>query len=375
MVIIVLEPVLCEERPLVSIGLMTYNHEAFIAKAIESVLMQETNFTYELVIAEDCSTDRTREIILNYKKKYPNLIRLLLQDQNVGMKKNSNDLRRACWGKYRANLEGDDYWIDPGKLQKQVDFLESHPDFVAIGGDFTCIDDYGYPCAFPWGDIKYTYCMDNEYAVEHLRQWLLFGHTSTIMFKNFFYDCGDEVNQRFDEVNMLGDRRICLFLVMKGRVWHEKEIWTVRRVLKKSSSSMTCAVKNSNYLGVNFGWLLEAERYCWEEFHYRLDLHQKKEQRWLGSLKVFFKNPNQENYQVVKYIFKSGHRYFKYILLAVGALFRKSRDVMCRDGFIAGTRNGCKKVISKAKKVLQIKKRPVEDTEEKTISVLHSYSP
>lgn len=374
MVIGVLEPALHKIRPMVSIGLMTYNHGQFIGRAIESVLMQEVNFTYELVIAEDNSTDNTREIVLAYKKKYPNTIRLLLQDENVGMKKNSNDLRRACWGKYRANLEGDDYWIDPSKLQKQVDFLEDHSDFVAIGGDFTCINEKEAPCAFPWGDIRYSYCQDNEYTVEHLREWLLFGHTSTMMFKNYFYDCGDDVNRRFDEVNILGDRRICLFLVMHGRIWHEKEVWTVRRVLEKSNSSMTHAVRTANYLGVNYGWLLEAERYCREEFNYKLDMRAKKEQRWLGSLKLFFKNPNQENYTVMKYIFKNGHNYSRYICLAIGAFFRKMHKVFKRDGFVGGMKNGCKKVFQAAKKTLNMKTSNENNAAGKMTSVLKSYT-
>ncbi len=369
-----LEPAIHEDRPVVSIGLMTYNHGQFIGKAIESVLMQEVNFPYELVIAEDRSTDDTREIVLAYKKKYPNVIRLLLQDENVGMKKNSNDLRRACWGKYRANLEGDDYWIDPCKLQKQVDFLESHPDFVAIGGDFTCVDEKEDPCAFPWGDIKYSYCQDNEYTVEHLREWLLFGHTSTMMFKNYFYDCGDDVNQRFDDVNILGDRRICLFLVMHGRVWHEKKVWTARHVLKKSSSSMTHAVKTSNYLGVNYGWLLEAERYCREEFSYKLDMTHKKDQRWLGSLKLFFRNPNQENYKVMKYIFMSGRDYPRYIGLALRAFFRKIHKVLKRDGLVGGLKNGCKKIFRVAKGSLSMKKSRKSNGAGKKNSVLESYT-
>lgn len=369
-----LEPVLHETRPMVSIGLMTYNHERFIGRAIESVLMQEVNFMYELVIAEDNSTDGTREVILSYKKKYPNVIRLLLQDENVGMKKNSNDLRRACWGRYRANLEGDDYWIDPGKLQKQVDFLENHPDFVAIGGDFTCVDEREIPCVFPWGDIRYSYCQDSEYTVEHLREWLLFGHTSTMLFKNYFYDCGDEVNQRFDEANILGDRRICLFLVMHGRVWHEKEVWTVRHVLKKSDSSMTHAVKTSNYLGVNYGWLLEAERYCREEFNYKLDMKHKKDQRWLGSLKLFFRNPNQENYKVMKYIFIGGHSYFRYICLAVGAFFRKTYRAFKRDGVVDGIKNGCKKVFQVVKKALHMVMSGRGSAIKKENTVLEAYT-
>lgn len=114
----------------VSVLTITYNHEKYVAQAIESVLMQEVNFDYELVIGEDCSTDKTREIVVEYQKKYPNRIRLLLNEKNMGMNRNFVQTYHACKGQYIALLEGDDYWTSPQKLQKQVDFLDKHPDFV-----------------------------------------------------------------------------------------------------------------------------------------------------------------------------------------------------------------------------------------------------
>ena len=113
-------------RLIVSVLMITFNHEKYIAKAIASVLMQKTNFDFEIVIGEDCSTDRTREIVLEYKAKYPDKIILLLQEKNVGMMPNFIDTLKACTGKYIALLEGDDYWTEPYKLQKQVDFLEKN---------------------------------------------------------------------------------------------------------------------------------------------------------------------------------------------------------------------------------------------------------
>lgn len=118
------------DNPLVSVLMITYNHEKFIAQAIESVLMQHVNFKYEIVIGEDCSTDRTKNIVVDYQKKYSNRIKLLLQETNVGMHKNFIDTYYSCQGKYIALLEGDDYWTDPHKLQKQVDFLEANPEYV-----------------------------------------------------------------------------------------------------------------------------------------------------------------------------------------------------------------------------------------------------
>lgn len=114
----------------VSVAMITYNHEAFIAQAIESVLMQQTDFEFELVIGEDCSTDSTRAIVRDYGKRYPEQIRLLLPEHNQGMIPNFVTTMNACQGKYIAWLEGDDFWTDPCKLQKQVDFLEHHPECV-----------------------------------------------------------------------------------------------------------------------------------------------------------------------------------------------------------------------------------------------------
>lgn len=115
-------------QPLVSIRVATYNHEKFIAQCIEGILMQRADFPYEVVIGEDCSTDKTREIVLAYEKKYPDMIRVLTSERNIGPARNNLRIQQSCRGKYHAMCEGDDYWIDPLKLQKQVDFMEAHPD-------------------------------------------------------------------------------------------------------------------------------------------------------------------------------------------------------------------------------------------------------
>jgi glycosyltransferase involved in cell wall biosynthesis len=113
-----------------SVCMITYNHKEFIAQAIESVMMQQTDFDYELVIGEDCSTDGTREICLTYREKYPDKIRLFLHEKNLGMIRNYAETFSRCTAQYVAVLDGDDYWTAPHKLQKQVDFLEAHPDYA-----------------------------------------------------------------------------------------------------------------------------------------------------------------------------------------------------------------------------------------------------
>jgi len=130
-----------EAQPKVSVAMVTYKHEKFIAQAIESVMMQKTKFQFELVIGEDCSPDKTREIVLAYERKYPAQIRVLPRKANLGVPANGIETCQSCRGRYMAILEGDDYWTDPDKLQSQVDFLDSNPDFsisyhdVLIAGD------------------------------------------------------------------------------------------------------------------------------------------------------------------------------------------------------------------------------------------------
>jgi len=116
-------------KPMVSVRTSTYQHAPYIKQCIESVLMQKTNFPFELIIGEDFSTDGTREIIFEYARKYPDVIRVVTADYNVGIKANGFRCIRRMRGKYIALCEGDDYWTDPHKLQKQVEFLEKHPGY------------------------------------------------------------------------------------------------------------------------------------------------------------------------------------------------------------------------------------------------------
>ena len=110
----------------VSVLVITYNHEAYISQAIGSALAQNVDFDYEIVVGEDFSTDRTREILEDFQRRYAHKIRLLFRDRNLGDRNNFLQTLQACKGEYVALLEGDDYWTSPLKLQKQVDYLDTH---------------------------------------------------------------------------------------------------------------------------------------------------------------------------------------------------------------------------------------------------------
>jgi glycosyltransferase involved in cell wall biosynthesis/RimJ/RimL family protein N-acetyltransferase len=138
--------------PLTSVFVMTYNHENYIDQALRGILMQKTNFDFEIVVGEDCSTDKTREIVQEYSDKFPGKFKLLLHNKNIGAMANQTAVLKSCTGKYIAFCEGDDYWTDPDKLKKQVDFLEANPDYsmcftdrMIVNSNNTVIKDTSVP--------------------------------------------------------------------------------------------------------------------------------------------------------------------------------------------------------------------------------------
>lgn len=122
-----------KNQPIVSVCIITYNHESYIKDAIEGILSQQLSFPFECVIGEDHSTDNTRLICEQYVKEYPHILKLLPSERNRGIIPNFIRTLKSCKGKYIAICEGDDYWTDNLKLKKQVDFMESNPDFTLCG--------------------------------------------------------------------------------------------------------------------------------------------------------------------------------------------------------------------------------------------------
>ncbi len=116
--------------PLASICCRTYNLENFVAQALDSFLMQETDFPFEIVIDDDFSTDGTADVIRKYVDKFPSIVKANLRVENVGLRKNFVENMQRAKGKYIALCDGDDYWTDPLKIQKQVDFLEKNDAYV-----------------------------------------------------------------------------------------------------------------------------------------------------------------------------------------------------------------------------------------------------
>ena len=132
-----------ETTPFVSIICTVFNKEPWLKKTIDSFLAQQTEFSYEIILVDDASSDGSRSIIQDYQANYPDLIRAFYQDENQGISKTWVSICREARGQYIARCDGDDFWLDPLKLQKQVDLLESKPDCKWSNTDFDIYDEKG----------------------------------------------------------------------------------------------------------------------------------------------------------------------------------------------------------------------------------------
>jgi len=130
-------------NPVVSVVIPSYNRKEFVVDTINSVLNQECNFDFEIIIGDDCSIDGVREVLSDFQQTYPEKIKLLFYDKNIGLAANWATCIKECCGKYIANCDNDDYWHEKSKLQRQVDFLEQNPEVGLLSTGFQTIAPNG----------------------------------------------------------------------------------------------------------------------------------------------------------------------------------------------------------------------------------------
>lgn len=212
----------------VSVAMITYNQEAFVAQAIDSVLMQNTDFDFELVIGDDCSTDKTRDIIIGYESKYGDRIRVLPPTKNLGINRNLQKTLLGCRGPYIALLEGDDYWTSPIKLQKQVNFLDTHPD---------CTICFHNALAFYENSRHaWEYCPPEQPPISTLNDILRvnFIPTCSVMFRGIAFD---QLPNWFSEL-AIGDWPLHVFHAERGDIGYLTELMAAYRLHPGGAYSM-----------------------------------------------------------------------------------------------------------------------------------------
>lgn len=319
-------------EPLVSVKMITYNHAPYIAQAIEGVLQQKTNFPFELVIGEDCSTDGTREIVFEFQKKYPDIIRVITSDTNVGMRKNSYRTTKACRGKYVAFCEGDDYWHHPDKLRKQVEYLESHPE---CGMVFADCDVYHNK----FKKIKKSYNYYNGFKLptnlnieQFIRKNGMSKFTCTVMVRRNLYEQIVEADPYLHQSDhfLMGDTQVWAELTLISVVTYIPECLGTYRILDDSVSRSTDQRKQWQFWKSAY----EMRLYLCQKHKLSENIRREVETAWCNaSLRLAFHERNGDLALEVKnkkqnFTWEEWLRYYGarnlafYYVCRVAALFR-----------------------------------------------------
>lgn len=239
-----------QDEPIkVCVIILVFNHEKFIAKAIEGVLAQRVNFNYEIIIGEDCSSDRSVEIIDAFVSQYPEKIRRLSPQQNQGLWMNGLRALAACKGKYVALMDGDDWWTYEGKLQAQVDFLDKNSDYIACFHDAKIVVSEPQNSATAKYFQSYRYYSQIYHYQDELRPWDLVERTiiptSSFVFRNL--DIGKELRSYKDICESL-DWLTQLILIKHSKFKYFNESWSV---YNNNSGGMTKKVATSSFINNN----------------------------------------------------------------------------------------------------------------------------
>lgn len=295
-------------KPLLSVIFITYNHEKYVEKALRSVLSQKTDFDFEVVIGEDCSTDSTREKIKSVLSDYPSAdVKLRFAEKNSGWPtKNVYETTMACSGEYLAYLEGDDYWCDEYKLQKQVDFLKAHPEYIGVTHAMDMIDENGDdhtdPEVLGIGELydcsgKFTF-HDYEYS----GKWP--GHYATLVSKNIYK------NEKFDYTilyrahDFVDDAVILLFLLIQGDIYRMDDTMSKWRYVKKKDGGSWTSISVKRDIAKDDCYMSKTMM-KWLEQYFGIDEYgvSVAKRSFNLALSRYIKKPNKANKQFLNDMF------------------------------------------------------------------------
>lgn len=237
-----------DDRPLVSVCCTTYNHEKYIQETIEAFLSQKTKFPVEIIIHDDASTDRTAEIVKAYAEEHLDIIIAILQSENKysqGINPWSTFVFPRARGKYIAICEGDDYWIDPFKLQKQVDFLEQNPGYGLVHGNCHCYyQENGQWMYNANDDLINKDNLSSEQLFKSLVDGVYKIRTATVLFEKELLKKRTPDTEKFE----MGDTPMWLDFSQITKFKYLEEVFSVYRVLPDSASRSTNRKKHYRFI-------------------------------------------------------------------------------------------------------------------------------
>lgn len=293
-----------------SVIFITYNHAKYVERALMSVINQKTDFPFEIVVGDDCSTDGTQDILRRIASGHPE-VKLNLRSENTGGRPTLNvyETTKKCTGQYLAYLEGDDFWTDDYKLQKQVDFLENHPEYTACthsmkmvdenNADITDPDVLSIGSLYDWsGDFTYEdYCYSGKWP----------GHYASVVSRNIYKARKYDYTILYRASDFTDDALILLFLLMQGKIYRMDEVMSVWRYVKKAGAGNWNSIAIKRNIGKEDCYLSKTMMQWIEQYRPLSDYSRKRCRGDFGlALKEYVKRPSKENKQFLRDMYEYG---------------------------------------------------------------------
>lgn len=299
-----------------SIAMITYNHANYIKQAIESILTQNVNFHYEIIIGDDCSTDQTSQILREYRDRYPDIFTLILREENIGATRNLYEVFTKCSGQYIAILEGDDFWTNENKLQMQIDFLKKNKSYIACTHRYGVVDENG-------GLLQREYIgpgkpQEGEFSINYIENYIYPGHIGTVVFQNIFISQIYDYTIIYKAHRFVGDIAIYIILAALGDIYvMSHNMASYRSVRKKGGTNYVSTIAKTNLLLDRYLYLEKLEEFCTNEMNVTLKHKDRILHYNWWSLLYILRYPSKHNLKVFKEFYNMVNKkraFFIYIL-------------------------------------------------------------
>ncbi len=288
----------------VSVLMVTYNHQDYVQKAIQSVLNQETEFSFELLVGDDGSHDKTPGRILEASKD-PRVIPFI-RKENIGATNNLLDLQKHARGEYIAYLDGDDYWCDFQKLQTQINFLQSHPEYVACTHSCMLVDGAGNPCTkqhLKWIAEKAVFTIQDFHGI------VLPGHLSTLMHRNAALKNDSAFEKIMTAHPVIADRSLFMYLLSKGPVFHLPQTMSCyRQTGADGARNATASIYKNNPHRVldDYKYTKQLEQYATDLLGVDAGFRYHKRSIFASAVWGFVRHPSKDTASLISEILNEG---------------------------------------------------------------------
>ena len=292
----------------ISIIVPAFNHAKYISNTFESILSQRTSFTYEILVGDDCSDDNSREVISQYASRHPGIFVNVIRDRNVGATNNIYELIKRAKGKYIAFCEGDDYWCDDCRIERDIGWLNKNTGYIGICGRTVPVAEDGERIDVADIPSKETFWEYQEdcFTINEFSKWRMPGHLSALTLRNFFRDAcaGCGVIKKAHPI--VADRTLVLMGVLRGDIKCSQYIVSCYRFrITKNGTNFMSEFKKKNLRYEDYHMICVFEKYAWKKFGRQLDLSEIKADRFIGSVLVWLNDKEKHNWRIAS---ESGHK-------------------------------------------------------------------